>query len=318
MRWLRPPISPPCSIPPVGPADWPRLVAARAVAAEGPAWDALLAMAQERRLDLHPLVRWERALLDRAAAPNAQVYCRRFLSVEQRKALRRKRRRLSEAGPLALAIHAAPEETSAALETFCRIEAQGWKGRAGTALAQDPAGRAYVADVLSTMAASDQAFVAVLLAGDAPVAAGLFLRAGGEVFFWKTCYDESLARRSPGVIFDLMLTEWLYDQPWFERLDAGHDDSVDPGSMIWGQRRPMADLLIDLAPGSLRGRTALARTASARPAARPGPALRQEVASERLGIDRREELQLSHGRVLVHLVHRPADEAELSRPGSNP
>ena len=104
------------------------------------------------------------------------------------------------------------------------------------------------------MATSGNAFAAVFHAGRAPVAAGLFLRNGGEAVFWKTTYDEAHAKHSPGVLFDIALTEWLYAQPWFERLDAGHDDSVDPSDLIWKQRRKMADIVIDIAPGSLRGR----------------------------------------------------------------
>ncbi len=226
--------------------------------AEGPAWEALAELADERRIGLHVLARWDRALLERAAAPDANGYFERFHGAEQRKALRRKRRRLAEAGALSFSLFDDPGGVEAALTIFCRLEAEGWKGRAGTALEQDPAGRAYVAAVLGGMAEAGSAFIAVLSAGDAPLAAGLFLRAGGEVLFWKTAYDERQAKHSPGVVFDVMLTEWLYDQPWFERLDAGHDDSVDPATLIWRQRRPMADLLIDLAPGSLAGRLALA------------------------------------------------------------
>ncbi len=240
------------------PSGWPRLLAVGAMTAEGPAWDALGALAEEGQIGLRMIARWERALLERSAAPDAERYFERFHSAEQRKALRRKRRRLAEIDALAFAVQEQPAGVDAALQTFSHLEAQGWKGRAGTALAQDPAGRAYVGEVLAGMASAGHAFTATLTAGDAPLAAGLFLRAGGEVLFWKTAYDERQAKHSPGVLFDVMLTEWLYDRPWFERLDAGHDDSVDPATLIWKQRRPMADLLIDLAPGSAAGRLAWA------------------------------------------------------------
>lgn len=240
------------------PSAWPRLLAVNGLTAEGPAWDALASMAQDGLVDLHVIARWDRALLERASAPDSDAYFQRFQSADQRKALRRKRKRLGEAGTLALSIHEEPEALRAAFEAFCRLEASGWKGLNGTSLMQDAPGRAYVEAVLLAMAEKGAAFAAVLTAGSEPLAAGLFLRAGGEVLFWKTAYDERRSRHSPGVVFDVMLTEWLYRQPWFERLDAGHDDSVDPATLIWRQRRPMANLLIDLSPGSLRGRLALA------------------------------------------------------------
>ena len=134
--------------------------------------DALCALADEGRIGLHMLARWERAVLERAAAPDANGYFERFQGAEQRKALRRKRRRLAEAGGLALRLFDDPVGIDAALAIFCRLEREGWKGRAGTALAQDPAGRAYVAEVLGGMAAAGNAFAAILSAGDAPLVSG--------------------------------------------------------------------------------------------------------------------------------------------------
>jgi hypothetical protein len=143
--------------------------------------------------------------------------------------------------------------TRQGFETFCALEAQGWKGREGTALQTLPADSAYVGDLLDAMAAAHMAFTGVLTVEDKPVAAGLFLRSGGEVVFWKTTYDETLSKQSPGVIFDIMLTEHFYAQPWFERLDTGSDNSVDPATLIWKQRRRMANIVIDLKPGSIKG-----------------------------------------------------------------
>jgi CelD/BcsL family acetyltransferase involved in cellulose biosynthesis len=239
----------------------PQVVVARSVIAEGPAWEAFAGLAAAGRISLTTLDGWERATLDRAAAPDAQSYLDAFLSASLRKQLRRKRRALEEGGALRLEIAAAPDAIPLAFDAFCDLEAAGWKGRAGTALRQDPAGLAYVSDALLAMAAEGGAFVVLLMQAERPIAAGFFLRIGGEVVFWKTTYDETLARNSPGVVFDVMLTEWLYAQPWFERLDSGHDDSVDPDTLIWKQRRRMANVVIDLRPGSWRGRaiTALLR-----------------------------------------------------------
>lgn len=229
------------------------VIAARAFTAEGPAWDALTAMAAEGAISLTIVDAWERAMLDRSAAPDAACYFDAFLSASQRKQLRRKSRALKADGALVLRIAASPLDLPAAFDAFCALEAGGWKGRARTALTHHPAGLAYVRNVMLAMAADGSSFVAELRQGGRPIASGLFLRAGGEVVFWKTAYEERLAKHSPGVVFDMMLTEWLYAQPWFERLDAGHDDSVDPGSLIWRQRRRMANVVIDLKPGSLKG-----------------------------------------------------------------
>ncbi|MGL4241296.1 MAG: GNAT family N-acetyltransferase [Beijerinckiaceae bacterium] len=236
----------------------PAVIHARAIAGEGPAWDVLTELAAAGSVSLAILDSWERAMLDRAAAPDAGRYFDTFLSASQRKQLRRKQRALEDGGTPTLRIAASPDDIPAAFDVFCALEANGWKGRTGTALTQDRAGAAYVRAMLMALAAEGAAFVAQLMQGERPIAAGLFLRVGGEVVFWKTAYDEALAKHSPGVVFDVMLTEWLYAQPWFERLDAGHDDSVDPDTLIWKQRRRMANVAIDLRPGSLKGRVVTA------------------------------------------------------------
>jgi CelD/BcsL family acetyltransferase involved in cellulose biosynthesis len=235
--------------------DLPRIIVAYALPAEGPHWDVLQA---DGRITIMPTASWERALLDRATAPTAEAYLGSALSSSTRKSLRRKRRALEELGPLRLTASTNAGEAAAGFNTFKRLEAAGWKGRDGTALEQDAEGEAHVRGRLLAGAADGTAFTVVMSAGERPVAAGLFLRDGGEVGFWKTTYDETLAKHSPGVVFDVMLTEWLYSQLWFARLDAGHDDSVNPATLIWAQRRRMANVVIDLSPGSVKGRVVVA------------------------------------------------------------
>lgn len=236
----------------------PHAMFAGALKAVGPVWDRLTAMAGAGSIGLTVIVAWERALLERSAAADADGYLAAFMSAAQRKRLRQKQRALAGEAPLSLRIIADAPEIDTAYATFRRLEAAGWKGRNGTALDQDAEGRACIGETLAARATVGEAFVAMLEAGDRTIAAGLFLRTGGEVLFWKTTYDETLAKHSPGVVFDAMLTGWLYAQPWFERLDAGHDDSVDPATLIWKQRRKMANVVIDLKPGSIRGRMVVA------------------------------------------------------------
>jgi Acetyltransferase (GNAT) domain len=231
-----------------------KVLSVRNLQADGVIWESMLALRDEGLISLAVLETWERALLDRAAALDSATYLSASLSSGNRKRLRSKRRTLEEQGPLTLRVHTAPSAVALASETYLSLEAAGWKGRTGTALQQKPADARYVMAVLQAMAAVERSFVAELRMGERCIASGLFLRCGGEVFFWKTTYDETLAKESPGVIFDMMLTDWLYQQSWFERLDTGSDDSVDPATLIWKQRRPMANVVIGLEPNALAGR----------------------------------------------------------------
>jgi CelD/BcsL family acetyltransferase involved in cellulose biosynthesis len=232
-----------------------RAVSLRVTLAEGPVWDALTDMAEAGDICLTVLTRWERALLERSAAPDAQSYLNTAISSSTRKRLRAKRRSLEENGPIELVMHQTPEATLEGFAAYLQLEAAGWKGQNATALAQNPSDAAYVRGTLMQLA-PEGAMIAELRQDKRVLASGLLIRAGGEVFFWKTAYNETLARQSPGVLLDLLLTEWLYDQPWFTRLDTATDDSIDPNGLIWSERRAMAHVLIEPPGGAWQGRVA--------------------------------------------------------------
>jgi CelD/BcsL family acetyltransferase involved in cellulose biosynthesis len=218
----------------------------RCMLAEGPLWDALQQMNTAGSLRLTVITHWQRALLDRSAAPGAEAYLATALSGSTRKRLRAKARALeSEVGALQFNVHDTLHGVEQGFRDYLKLEADGWKGRAGTALAQRPADEAFVRGTLLAMAGANSAMVAELRCVDRVIATGLLLRAGGEVFFWKTTYDETLSKHSPGVLLDMMLTQWLYAQPWFTRLDTASDDSIDPSTLIWTERRAMAHILIE-------------------------------------------------------------------------
>jgi hypothetical protein len=235
-----------------------RVLILRNLQADGPVWDALHILQKDGLISIAPLEQWERAILDRSAAATAEDYITQSLSSGNAKNLRRKRKVLEESGGLRLMIHDHPDSISGAFDRFLDLEASGWKGHNNTALKQQPGDAGYVLGVLSAMAGVNRAFLAELHTGEKIIASGLFLRCGAEAFFWKTTYDETFASHSPGVIFDMMLTQWFYDQPWFQRLDTGIDDSIDPARLIWKQRRPMANVVISLDPGSFQGRAVVA------------------------------------------------------------
>jgi hypothetical protein len=240
------------------PAGWPHILVAQRIVAEGPVWEALQRLVASGAIAIHPIVDWERSILDRRTAADAETYVSQAHSPSRVKRLRQKRKALERLGSLKLEVASEPEHLQDAVDTFCALEAAGWKGAAGTALARDPDGLAYVAGLMAVLEAEGNAFALTLRLDDRAIASSLFVKSGGDVVFWKTAYDESLAKYSPGVVLDLFVTEWLYAQPWFETMDTGHDDSVDPAREIWSERRKMATVVIDMKPGSMKGRIVVA------------------------------------------------------------
>ena len=70
------------------------------------------------------------------------------LTAKRRRAIRSRRRRLEESlGAVSLEVHAGAQGTGPAFAEALRIEASGWKGDGGTAIATDPPSRAFYESV---------------------------------------------------------------------------------------------------------------------------------------------------------------------------
>jgi len=117
-----------------------------------------------------------------------------------RSQLGRRRRALEKRGELTLRTYSAPEEVGAALDSLLRIEASGWKSRAGTAILEDPpAERLYRS---FARRAADQGWLRIyLLELDGKAIAGdLGCVFGGGAFLLKTGFEDSLGSLSPGLV----------------------------------------------------------------------------------------------------------------------
>lgn len=218
---------------------------------EGPAAAALRGAAlvqggQSRTLGIH-----ERARLDAGAEPEAML--KSSLGAKKLKELRRQRHRLADAGEVVFSSAASPHDLPAALDAFLRLERNGWKGTRGTALACDKGDAAFIREAMTALAARGRAEIVTLSHGDETVAAGLVLRHGGRAFFFKTAYDESLSKLSPGVQLTLDLTQRLCADAAITDADsiavAGHP-MID---RIWPARLTVGGLMLPTGPGSAPG-----------------------------------------------------------------
>ncbi len=91
------------------------------------------------------------------------------LDPERRRRWRRQARRLAERGRIETMSGAE------ATEAFLRLESQGWKGRRGTALADDPARLAFARNALDAFARAGRLDALALVLDGSPIAAGLML-----------------------------------------------------------------------------------------------------------------------------------------------
>lgn len=167
------------------------------------------------------------------------------------------------------------------MRSYLELEAAGWKGRSGTALALHPGDRAFFAEMCRTLhAAGMLAFDALELDGR-PIAIACSLRASAAAdapeFVFKIAYDETLARQSPGMQLQLALvmerhgpgpcpawvdscaapTDSLYRQIWLDERRLGH--------VLLASRRPPWTSVLRLAALAQRLRQRWRRSASSSP-----------------------------------------------------
>lgn len=161
--------------------------------------------------------------------------CRKPASLERLSSkllrnLERLRRNAQErVGSLSMETFRRPGEMEAAFGRFLGIEASGWKGESGTAVALLPRARAFFLDVLRAYACAGEARVDVLRIGGCPAAAHLALRSGGAWYLLKTGYDPRLGSFSPGQLLLRLFLE-----------QAAADDAVREVNLItapeWAER----------------------------------------------------------------------------------
>jgi CelD/BcsL family acetyltransferase involved in cellulose biosynthesis len=175
-------------------------------------------------------------------------YLEQALSSGSRKKLRQHRRRLAGQSPLEYKIITAPAEVERSLEDFLTLEATGWKGRQGTALASDAADAAYTRAMIAALAARGEASIHALTLDDKPVSMQIVLRAGSAAFTWKTAYDETWADFSPGMLLlEDYTTSFLADAGIAHVDSCAYDETSFMGA--WRERQAIATLWLDATPG---------------------------------------------------------------------
>jgi CelD/BcsL family acetyltransferase involved in cellulose biosynthesis len=168
----------------------------------------------------------------------------------------------------------------AAVEEFLRLEAAGWKGQAGTALACDPAHAAWFREVCAVLAAEGRLELLSLEVGDRAIAMECNFLAGEAAFEFKGAYDEEYATYLPGMQPLLHIADELPDSPIAWRDSCTVPDNALM-NRLWPDRRTLSTVLVPLS-----GRAGTAALAAARRAAALAPALAATTSAVRARVGR--------------------------------
>lgn len=224
----------------------PSVVVLPKLAVEGPfaaALDRVLAQrgAPQAEFDLH-----RRALL--APGEDRAGYLARALGAKHRKELPRRRRRLNELAVVTHDIATREADIPTALDCFFALEASGWKGRAGTAATQRDDLREFFNAAVTGLAREGKARIDLMRLDGKPIAVTIALRSGDMMFGWKTAYDETYAKYSPGALLMLDLSEAMLADTNVVAMDSCAVANHPMIDHLWSERRAIADRLFAARP----------------------------------------------------------------------
>jgi len=161
--------------------------------------------------------------------------------------LRRYERRLSEIGAIRYDELVRESDASSWLNEFIALEMSGWKGRSATAFGSDPDHRQWLVEVGLAAAARGKLMMLALRLDGRPIAMKLNFLADGGGYAFKTAFDETHSKYSPGILLELEHIRRLHDNPkisWMDSL-AGPEHTL--ANRVWRDRTAVVRLL--LAPG---------------------------------------------------------------------
>lgn len=188
--------------------------------------------------------RWQRPVMKPEPGDDAERYLRRALGQGYKKRMQQFRAigRQGQVRFRRLRGAAARE----ALPAFLALEAAGWKGKSGTAIARLPQAHAYFTSLAAQFAATDALQIDTLLLDERPIAMGLLVESAGTRHFLKIAYDETQARHSPGRALTIAMLQADFNGTPAAFFDSGAGDGVDAGTYVWGERRAMGHAVISL------------------------------------------------------------------------
>ena len=245
--------------------------------ANGPVAKGLRAVARRQNRHCDTTSTAHRALLQSDLAP--QAYLEKTTRPKKRKELRRMMNRLRDLGDITFSRQRSSDNLEAWLDEFLALEGSGWKRREGTAICCRPDEVLFLREAMAACAQSGMLERLDMRLDGRPLAMLINLLHAPGAFGFKTAFDESLSRYSPGVQLQIANLDILDDPAidWIDSCAAENHPMIDH---LWAERREIISCNIALGTG-LR-RLAAVMLATAEKAARrlSGSTIAKDEANE--------------------------------------
>lgn len=208
---------------------------------DGPLFEALTRLIAEQGRTGAIVRRESRALL--ASSQSPEDYYQASVSGKKRKELRRQHNRLGELGTVAFERRDDADDLEAWTDAFLALEAAGWKGVEGSALGLAAPTATLFREALAGAAAHGRLERLTMTLDGRPIAMLVNFVCQPGMFSFKTTYDESLSKYSPGVLLqseNLMVLD-RDDVAWSDSCAAAGHPMIDH---IWRERREVGHVSI--------------------------------------------------------------------------
>ena len=179
-----------------------------------------------------------RALLVRGRDPRG-----RFNS-NMKNNLRRWQSRLAAAGRLQPVRFGAGDDIGAWTEQFIRLEASGWKGKRGSAIACREADRRFFTAALAEAHRRGRLAITGLDLDGRPLARHTMLLGGDGAFTFKIAYDEAYASCSPGIVAEVDNVRQFLEHPGPRWIDSNTARENTSYGRVWKDRRTMQRIAV--------------------------------------------------------------------------
>lgn len=211
------------------------------LSADGPVFRSLLDVVARDKMPVHVSGLYTRAMMQ--VGRDAESYLRESMTKGELGNYERKRRRMSESGTLETRWLTQSDPIEAWMERFLSLEASGWKGRTGTAIACNEADREFFSEIAREGFRRQRLRMVSMSLDGAPVAGEFNIVAGEGIFSLKIAYDERHARFSPGMVLAIEGVRRVHQQSHIRWIDSCAAPGDHPMKRLWGQRRMIASVI---------------------------------------------------------------------------
>jgi len=147
--------------------------------------------------------------------------------------IERRRRKLQREHQVSFELVTPARDLEEELRRGFEVEASGWKGKAGTAIASEPATAKFYRSLAGYLHARGELRLSYLIADDRFLAFDFAVAQNGRYYLLKTGYDEEFRRLAPGLVLRLCVVQRCFelgleaheflgaDMPWKRLFSTG-------------------------------------------------------------------------------------------------